>query len=99
MKVPNELIEEIKDYLNIYDEKDEVIENIILEAQIYIDTTVGEAYKNNEKKSRLAKVLLKKLCSDLYDNRSMNITSQVKRDTIAQTILDALSLESEGEYV
>ena len=43
MKVPNELIEEIKDYLNIYDEKDEVIENIILEAQIYIDTTVGEA--------------------------------------------------------
>lgn len=95
MEINKELIEEIRDYIRAHDEDDSVITNIILEAQVYIDTSVGDAYKKNPNKVRLAKLLLKKLCADLYDNRSTNISTQFKRDIITQTILDSLSLESE----
>ncbi|MGL5152794.1 MAG: head-tail connector protein [Clostridium sp.] len=94
-EVTKELIEEIKEYINAYDESDNAILEIILLAQDYIDITCGIAYKNNEKKVRLSKLLLKKVCVDMYDNRSLQSSQNYKPDRIAITIINSLSCEDE----
>ena len=40
-------IKMIKEYINAYDEEDCIIEELILEAEAYIEVTVGTAYKSN----------------------------------------------------
>lgn len=92
----DERIQIIKEHINAYDEEDSVIEELILEAEAYIETTVGTAYKANEKKVRLANLLLKKLCNDLYDSRGTQTTQVFKQDRITATILASLSNE-EGD--
>lgn len=91
MEITTELIEEIKDYINAHEEADKYIENLILEAEAYIIVTAGESWRGDEVNERLAKLLLKKLCSDLYDNRGTQTTQVFKRDKVASTILDKLA--------
>lgn len=96
IEVNIELIENIKDYCNAHDEKYRVIEDVILEAQAYIESTVGTGWKGNEKKERLAYLLLKKLCLDIYDSRGTQTTQVFKQDRITSTILASLSIEEES---
>ncbi len=86
-------IKMIKEYINAYDEEDCIIEELILEAEAYIEVTVGTAYKSNPAKVRLANLLLKKLCSDLYDNRGTQTTQVFKQDRITSSILASLGNE------
>lgn len=95
MEISKELIENIKEYINAQEEKDAVVEEIILEAEAYIIATAGEDWKGNEVKERLAKLLLKKLCADIYDSRGTQTTQVFKRDRIANSIIDSLSNEGD----
>lgn len=94
MVVTSELIESIKEYINAYEEEDNIIEEVIFEAIAYIEATVGTGWKNNSNKERLAKLLLKKLCADIYDNRGTQTTQVFKQDRITSSILTSLSIES-----
>lgn len=86
-------LEEIKAYIYA-DEDDEspLIYNLITTARIYIDSMVGEDYKTDEKAIKLSNLLMRKLCWDMYNNRSTEIPSSTKKDTIVTSILDKLSL-------
>lgn len=94
MIVTSELIESIKEYINAYEEEDNIIEEVIFEAIAYIEATVGAGWKGNPNKERLAKLLLKKLCADIYDNRGTQTTQVFKQDRITSSILTSLSIES-----
>lgn len=88
-------IEEVKEYISAYDAKDEDIQELIDVAQIYLDTMVGEGYKNNTKKLKLASLVLKKLISDMYDNRSTTVDGSLKQDRVVTSILDSLANEGD----
>lgn len=92
MEITPKLIDEIRDYINSFEETDQAIEELILEAEAYIITTAGESWRGDEKKERLAKLLLKKLCADIYDNRGTQTTQVFKKDKVGSTILEVLSL-------
>lgn len=94
MEVTPELIESIKEYINAYEEEDYVIEEVILEAIAYIEVTVGTGWKGKPNKERLARLLLKKLCADIYDNRGIQTTQVFKQDRITSSIITSLSIES-----
>lgn len=89
-------LEEIKSYLRIdYEDDDEILANLIEVSEEYIDSCVGTAYKSNEKAIKLANLLQKKLITDMFENRSTEISNSSKRDTIVSTILEKLSNYSE----
>jgi uncharacterized phage protein (predicted DNA packaging) len=91
-------LEEVKRHLRIdYDDDDTDLSNLILVSEIYIESCVGTAYKNDEKAIKLATLLQKKLIYDMNENRSSEIPSNTKKDTIVTTILDKLSNYSEVE--
>ena len=85
-------LEEVKNYIRVdsnYD--DNFITELIEVSQIYIDSMVGVNYKTDEKAVKLSSLLQKKLISDMYDQRSTEITSNTKKDIIVTSILDKLS--------
>ncbi|MCJ8173972.1 phage gp6-like head-tail connector protein [Clostridium botulinum] len=84
-------LEEIKDYIIVDDESDNLPEELMEISQIYIDSMVGEGYKQDEKMVKLASLLQRKLCTDMYENRSTEISQSVKQDRITTSILDKLS--------
>lgn len=85
-------LDELKLYLRIDDDSEDTFLSEILEAsQIYIDSMVGEDYKTDEKAIKLATILQKKLCNDLYSSRGTTIDND-KKDIIVNSILDKLSL-------
>ncbi len=84
-------VEEIKDYIIVYDESDSFPEELMEISQIYIDSMVGEGYKQDEKMIKLASLLQRKLCADMYENRSTEVPQSVKQDRITASILDKLS--------
>lgn len=85
-------IDYVKEYLRIdYDDDDEKLENMILVSEIYIESCVGNNYKNTEKGIKLANLLQLKLISDMYENNGTSVNSNTKRDVIVTTILDKLS--------
>lgn len=85
-------LDELKLYLRIDDDSEDSFLSEILEAsQIYIDSMVGEDYKTDEKAIKLATILQKKLCNDLYSSRGTTIDND-KKDIIVNSILDKLSL-------
>lgn len=85
-------LDELKLYLRIDDDSEDTFLTEILEAsQIYIDSMVSEAYKSDEKAVKLATILQKKLCNDLYSSRGTAIDND-KKDIIVNSILDKLSL-------
>lgn len=89
-------LEEVKSYLRVdYEEDDENLINLIEVSEAYIDSCVGTLYKNDEKASKLANLLQKKLISDMFENRGTEISNSTKKDNIVTTILDKLSNYSE----
>ncbi len=84
-------LQEIKEYLKIDDDYDSFPEELIETSQIYIDSMVGEYYKADPKAVKLANLLQKKLCADMYENRSTEVPSNIKQDRIVTSILDKLS--------
>lgn len=86
-------LEEVKAFLKIDSNyEDSVIESFIDQAEIYIDFCVGEGYKTNPKKVKLAELLTKKIVGDLYKHREANLNSKGGYDRVSSTILDILSL-------
>ncbi len=91
-------LEEVKKYLRIdYEDDDDILLELITISENYIESCVGNAYKIDKKAINLAKILQKKLISDMYENRGREISNNSKRDTIVTTILDKLSNFSEVE--
>lgn len=86
-------LDEIKQYLKVdFEDDDSLIENFIQQAQIYIDSCVGEAYKKYEDKVKLSELLIKKITSDLYENRELYLDNKkTGYDRISCTILDILA--------
>lgn len=91
-------LEEIKNYLRIdYEEDDVILTELIAISEEYINSCVGTGYKNDVKAMRLANLLQKKLIHDMYENRGTEISNSTRTDTIVTTILDKLSNYSEVE--
>ena len=66
-------LEEAKEYLRIYfDDDDKFISELIEISRIYIDSCVGEAYKDNPKKKKLSDLLSKKYINDMYNDNEEN---------------------------
>lgn len=85
-------LNEVKNYIRVdCSEDDREISNLIEQAQIYIDSCVGEGYKKNPAKVKLANLLIKKIVSDLYENRGMILEKKGGYDKISNTILDSLA--------
>ena len=85
----------IKNYLHVdYEEDDELINNFINQAEIYIDNMAGTGYKTHADAVELKNILLLKLVSDMYENRGTHIlgANNLKRDIMVVSILDKLSL-------
>ena len=86
-------LQEYKDFAKIdYDDEDTILENFIEVAQIYIDSMVGEEYKEDEKAVKLSELALKKIVTDMYENRNANVQSNYRQDPIVNSILDKLSI-------
>jgi uncharacterized phage protein (predicted DNA packaging) len=84
---------DIKLYLYIdSDNEDTYLTQLIEVSQIYIDLMVGEDYKTNEKAVKLADLLQKKLCSDLYENRGTEIASNTKKDIIVTSLYEVTTI-------
>lgn len=85
-------LEQVKNYLRIdYEDEDNYLNNLIGISLIYIDSMVGEKYKENEKLIKLADLLQFKIISDMYEERSTFVQNSVKTDRITNSILDKLS--------
>jgi len=85
-------LEDVKNYLRIDgDEEDTDIETLIDISLIYIDSMVGEKYKDDKKAIKLADLLQLKLISDMYEQRSTDIQNNMKVDRITSSILDKLA--------
>lgn len=86
------LLNSVKSYISVdFEDDDELIADEIELAQIYIDECCGEEYKTNERKVRLASLLLKALVKYMYENRSTVITQSVKSNNVITTIMDMLA--------
>lgn len=91
-------LEEIKAYLRIdYEDDDDILSELLIVSEEYINSCVGIGYKSDEKAMKLAKLLQKKLIYDMYEKRGTEIANNTKKDTIVTTILDKLSNYSEVE--
>lgn len=86
-------LDEFKSYANIdYNDDDTIIQNLIDETRIYIDSMVGEDYKKDEKLIKLSNFLLKKLVYTEYDNKGSEVNNNTKTDRYTNSILDKLAL-------
>lgn len=78
------------DYVDEAEKK--FLEDLILQAQIYIDKCVGKDYKKDEDLVKLSDLLSKKIVGDLYDNRELYLENRKGGyDKISNTILDILA--------
>lgn len=87
---------ELKPKLNIdYDDDDVDLQFYMDAAQAYIDKSVGEGYKTDDKLIKISELALQKLVSDMYNNKSAYISAQVKKDNIIGTIFSLLGNATE----
>lgn len=87
-------LEEVKAYLRVeIDNTDDdiLLDSLIKSVEAYIDSCCGIAYKTDDSKVELAKLLIKKLVKDEYDNRGTYKETKFKRDRITDTILELLA--------
>ncbi|WP_261780732.1 head-tail connector protein [Clostridium botulinum] len=87
-------LEQAKNYIREDCDDEDVITSIkdaMEVSQVYIDSMVGEAYKEDKKAIKLADLLQKKLIADMYENRSTEVPQNTKQDRIVTSILDKLS--------
>lgn len=87
------LLSDAKNYLKVdFEDDDSLIEGFIQQAQIYIDSCCGTEYKKYEDKVKLSELLIKKIVSDLYENRELYLDNKKGGyDKISSTILDILA--------
>lgn len=87
----------VKNHLRVdFEDDDTYIDDLIKISDIYIESCVGSAYKNDVKAMKLAELLQLKLIQDMYDNRGTEILNKTKKDKIVDTILDKLSSLGDG---
>lgn len=86
-------LEEVKQYLRVdFDDDDKLLQNKIIEAEIYINLCCGTEYKKYEDKVKIAKLLIKKIVNDLYENRGLYLEGKkTGYDRVSSTILDILA--------
>lgn len=86
------MLEEIKQFLRVdYDDDNNMLSEMILVSEAYIDKMVGTNYKSDKKAIKLAELLQKKLIYEMYRNRSMGAIDKIQ-DPIVTSILDTLSI-------
>lgn len=91
-------LEEIKKYLRIdYEDDDDILSELLVVSEEYINSCVGTGYKSDKKAMKLFNLLQKKLIYDMYEKRGTEIANNTKKDIIVTTILDKLSNYSEVE--
>ncbi|MDB1935137.1 head-tail connector protein [Clostridium tertium] len=91
-------LEEVKKYLKIdYEDDDDILSELLVVSEEYINSCVGTGYKSDEKAMKLFNLLQKKLTYDMYEKRGTEIANNTKKDIIVTTILDKLSNYSEVE--
>lgn len=88
-------LEELKNYLRILDSEEDIyLQNLLDESDTYIKICVGDYTKITDKTlvTNLVKLVQKKICADLYENRSSYIEkNKVDRDITVSTVLQKLS--------
>lgn len=84
-------LEQAKQYLRVdFNEDDDFITQLIYMAEIYIDSLVGEDYKNDTQALMLSELLQLMIISSMYDNRTLE-ANNISINKIAHSILDKLS--------
>lgn len=84
-------LENAKQYLRVdFNDDDDFITQLIYMAQIYIDSLVGEDYKNDTQALMLSELLQLMVISSMYDNRTLE-ANNISINKIAHSILDKLS--------
>lgn len=90
-------LEELKQYLRIdFDDDDDLLNELIVASEAYIDKTVGTGYKSDDSLKEIAKMVQKKLINEMYRNRSTGAIDKVQ-DRMVTTMLDVLSNADGGE--
>lgn len=85
-------LDQAKEYLRLDTEDEDVyIQSLIDTSLIYIDSMVGEEYKEDEKAVKLADLLQLKLICDMYENRGTEVPKNTQSDRITTSILDKIS--------
>lgn len=85
-------LESVKEYLRVdYGDEDLYLISLIEISEIYINSMVGENYKEDIKAVKLAEILQLKIISDMYEKRSTFVENSIKTDRITNSILDKLS--------
>ncbi|MDU3549399.1 MAG: head-tail connector protein [Clostridium sp.] len=91
-------LEGIKKYLRVdYEDDDDILSELLVVSEEYINSCIGTGYKSDEKAIKLFNLLQKKLIYDMYEKRGTEIANNTKKDIIVTTILDKLSNYSEVE--
>ena len=102
-KIKKEINSELQDVVSFCkvdcDDVEELVDIVEFTeiADIYLESTVGTGFKENEKTLKLARILVKRLVNSMYFNRSYEISSSAKTDIITKNILSKLSNLEEVE--
>lgn len=88
MKIDEQLLEEIKNYLNVYHNEDDLLIQSLAEMSIeYIKDYTALTYEQIQAKMNSLKVAIMLICSDAYDNRGQT-TLQHKQNLLLTSILN-----------
>lgn len=88
MKIDEQLLEEIKNYLNVYHNEDDLLIQSLAEMSIeYIKDYTALNDEEIEVKMNSLKVAIMIICSDAYDNRGQT-TLQHKQNLLLTSILN-----------
>ena len=88
MKIDEQLLEEIKNYLNVYHNEDDVLIQSLAEMSIeYIKDYTALTDEQIQAKMNSLKVAIMLICSDAYDNRGQT-TLQHKQNLLLTSILN-----------
>lgn len=102
-KIKKEINSELQDVVSFckvdLDDVEELVDIVEFTeiADIYLESTVGSAFRDDDKSLRLARILVKRLVNSMYFNRSYEISSSAKTDIITRNILSKLSNLEEVE--
>ena len=88
MKIDEQLLEEIKNYLNVYHNEDDLLIQSLAEMSIeYIKDYTALTDEQIQAKMNSLKVAIMIICSDAYDNRGQT-TLQHKQNLLLTSILN-----------
>lgn len=84
-------LDRVKKYLAIeWTEDDDFLTTLIEVSQILIDRSCGEAYKLDTQLTKLSELLQLKIIADMYENRTTDISTTLKKDSTYTTIVTLL---------